>query len=122
MDGYTSFAVNFRTKKCPCGVWEISSFSWKHVAKYITYKRADIQDYCDPFYSTSIYIRAYSQILHPMLDIDMLPKGELETGQDTVLPPKRKKLISRPKKKRKREQGERAPRLQEARMSCTMTL
>ena len=38
-----------------------------------------------------------------MPDIDMLPKGELETGQDTMLPPKRKKLIGRPKKKRKRE-------------------
>ena len=31
-----------------------------------------------------------------------------------------KKLIGRPKKKRKREQGERAPVLQEARMSCTV--
>ncbi|XP_050249295.1 uncharacterized protein LOC126696648 [Quercus robur] len=100
---------------CPCGVWEISGLPCKHVAKCITYKRADIQDYCDPFYSMSIYIRAYSQILHSMPDIDMLPKGELETGQDTVLPPKRKKLIGRPKKKRKKEQGEHAPGLQEAR-------
>ena len=31
-----------------------------------------------------------------------------------------KKLIGRPKKKRKREQGERAPGLQEARRSCTL--
>ena len=98
-----NFAVNLWTKKCLCGVWEISGLPCKHVAKCITYKRADIQDYCDPFYSMSIYIQAYSQILHPMLDIDMLPKGEMEIGQDTVLPPKRKKLIGRPKKKRKRE-------------------
>ena len=80
MDGYTSFAVNFWTKKCPYNVWEISGLPCKHAAKCITYKRADIQDYCDPFYSTSIYIRAYSQILHPRPDIDMLPKGELKTG------------------------------------------
>ena len=80
-----NFAVNLQTKKCPCGVWEISGLPCKHVAKCITYKRADIQDYCDPFYSISIYIQAYSQILHPMLDIDMLPKGEMETGQDSFL-------------------------------------
>ena len=55
-----------------------------------------------------------------MFDIDMLPKGELETGQDTVLPPKQKKLIGRSKKKRKREQGERALGLHEVRMSCTV--
>ena len=56
-----------------------------------------------------------------MPDIDMLPKGESETGQDIVLPPKRKKLIGRPKRRRKKkEQGKHALGLQEARMSCTV--
>ena len=63
-----------------------------------------MHDYCDVAYSRDSFLKAYEEIIHPVPALSMVEIHE--DLKDIVMPPVLKRLPSRPKKNRRREQGE----------------
>ncbi|KAK1365099.1 hypothetical protein POM88_040660 [Heracleum sosnowskyi] len=60
------------------------------------------EDKVDSCYSKNVYMQDYQQLLRPMKGSVHWPK----TGLPDILPPKARRMLGRPKKHRRKEQGE----------------
>ncbi|KAF8406552.1 hypothetical protein HHK36_008640 [Tetracentron sinense] len=105
MEGITKFVVNLHAKSCAYQAWEISGLPCKHAAACIARKRANLEEYCDEYYSKETYLRAHGGIIHPIFDENMWLPG----NHEPVEPPSLRRLPGRPKKNRRRELDELAP-------------
>ncbi|KAF8408354.1 hypothetical protein HHK36_007503 [Tetracentron sinense] len=112
-EGSSRFVVNFDAKSCSCRAWEISGLPCKHLAACIARKRANIEDYCDGYYSKETYLKAHGGIIHPLSDESTWPVG----NHNQVEPPPLRRLPGRPKKNRRREPDEPTPGSQSRRSS-----
>ncbi|KAJ4974525.1 hypothetical protein NE237_007699 [Protea cynaroides] len=100
------FVVNLNNKTCDCGVWECSGIPCKHAASALIFKRQNLEDYCDKYYTMERYMQAYGEMIHPLPDLTNLEAS----GEGGVLqPPLLRRLPGRPHKNKKRELGEAEP-------------
>ncbi|KAF8394175.1 hypothetical protein HHK36_020382 [Tetracentron sinense] len=106
MEGVTRFVVNLHAKSCVCRVWEIFGLPCKHAAACIVRKRPNLEEYRDEYYSKETYLRAHGGIIHPIFDENMWLLG----NHEPIEPPPLRRLPGRPKKNRRRELDEPAPR------------
>ena len=111
-DGFTRFVVNLEERHCGCNAWAISGLPCKHAAACIVHNHGKIEDYCDRFYNSSLYLESYSYIITPLLDPNMLEDIE-------VLPPPLSRMPGRLRKRRRREQDE-GPTSTKAKRSATV--
>ena len=70
----------------------------------IGYKRANVEDYCDAYFTVKKYLACYEPALHPF------PHNEIEEddilANEKVLLPIFKRLPGRPRVARKKQEGE----------------
>ncbi|XP_057444251.1 uncharacterized protein LOC130736432 [Lotus japonicus] len=97
-DGFTTFVVKLRTRECGCNYWRLSGLPCKHACACITYKRENVEMFCDEAYTTRIYCLSYTEIIHPMPELDTNNRG----CYGKIDPPALKRLPGRPRINRKR--------------------
>ncbi|KAK4387205.1 hypothetical protein Sango_2591100 [Sesamum angolense] len=85
-------------------VWDISGIPCRHAALGISHRREDLDSYCDSRFFKENYMKAYKYSIHPVPDQTFWPHGVDVTP--TLLPPIIKRMPGRPKKSRRKEQGE----------------
>lgn len=96
------WVVNIATKTCSCRRWELSGIPCSHGCQALYSMNKNPEHGVDICYTKPLYMAAYNQLLRPM-------KGPLywpHTGLPDILPPKARRMPGRPKKNRRREQGE----------------
>lgn len=115
-DGFTTFVVNLRDRTCGCAYWRLSGLPCKHVCACIAYKRANVELFCDNAYTTKIYCLSYTEIIHPMPELDTNNRG----SYGKIDPPILRRLPGRPRINRRRgvTEGPAAPH--DARRSSTV--
>ncbi|XP_027182476.1 uncharacterized protein LOC113780894 [Coffea eugenioides] len=116
-DGDRTFIVSLNQKTCDCGAFQLSRLPCKHAALGIVYRRQKLETYCDPCFSTEMYLKTYSGMIHPIPHekrwpplIDVTPK--------TVFPPPLRRAPGRPRVNRRRGPDE--PSQSQAKRSTTM--
>ncbi|KAJ1401166.1 Transposase, MuDR, plant [Sesbania bispinosa] len=115
-DGFTTFVVNLRTRACGYNYWRLSGLPCKHACACISYKRANVEMFCDNAYTAKIYCLAYKEIIHPMPELDTNNKG----GYGQIDPPTLRRLPGRPRINRKRGVTEGLAGAHDARRSNTV--
>ncbi|XP_027118659.1 uncharacterized protein [Coffea arabica] len=65
-DGDRTFIVSLNQKTCDCGAFQLSGLPCKHAALGIVYRRQKLETYCDPCFSTEMYLKTYSGMIHPI--------------------------------------------------------
>ncbi|KAK4409571.1 hypothetical protein Sango_0030100 [Sesamum angolense] len=85
-------------------VWDISGIPCRHATLGISHRREDLDSYCDGRFFKENYMKAYKYSIHPVPDQIFWPHGVDVTP--TLLPPIIKRMPGRPKKSRRKEQGE----------------
>ncbi|WOK97553.1 hypothetical protein Cni_G06261 [Canna indica] len=101
-DGFTTFAVNLRTRSCGCNYWSLCGLSCTHACACISYKRYNVERFCDFYYSNEIYCKIYQEMIHPMPELNERDRD----GYPIVDPPKLKSLPGRPRTARRRAANE----------------
>ncbi|XP_027062926.2 uncharacterized protein [Coffea arabica] len=59
-DGDRAFIVSLNQKTCDCGAFQLLGLPCKHAALGIIYRRQKLETYCDPCFSTEMYLKTYS--------------------------------------------------------------
>ncbi|WOL13672.1 hypothetical protein Cni_G22445 [Canna indica] len=113
-DGFTTFAVNLRTKSCGCNYWSLCGLPCTHACACISYKRYNVERFYDHYYSNEMYCKTYQEMIHPMPELDERDRD----GYPTIDPPKLKRLLGRPRTARRRATNEGRAGQQDARRSC----
>ncbi|KAL0325623.1 UNVERIFIED_CONTAM: hypothetical protein Sradi_5131600 [Sesamum radiatum] len=103
-DENINYIVNLRERTWNCRVWDISGIPCRHAALGISHRREDLDSYCDSRFFKENYMKAYKYSIHPVPDQTFWPHGVDVTP--TLLPPIIKRMPGRPKKSRRKEQGE----------------
>ncbi|KAL0323663.1 UNVERIFIED_CONTAM: hypothetical protein Scaly_2333400 [Sesamum calycinum] len=103
-DENINYIVNLRERTCNCRVWDISGIPCRHAALGISHRKEDLDSYCDSRFFKENYMKAYKYSIHPVPDQTFWPHGVDVTP--TLLPPIIKRMPGRPKKSRRKEQGE----------------
>lgn len=96
------WVVNVTDRTCTCRRWELRGIPCSHACHALFSMNKNPKDAVDVCYSKSVYMEAYSHLLRPM-------KGDLywpHTDLPDILPPKTRRMPGRPKKARRREEGE----------------
>ena len=115
-DGFTTSVVNLRARVCDCGYWRLIGLPCKHACSCIAYKRANVEMFCDDSYSTTTYSLCYSEIIHPMPELDSNNRG----SYGKIDPPVLRRLPGRPRTNRKRGITEGPTTSHDARRSSTV--
>lgn len=116
-DEDVSYVVNTQERHCDCRIWDLTGIPCTHAAAVLLDRRQNLEDYCDTGLSKSWFLKTYSGIINPIPDVIFWP--EFKEGEvPEVLPPELRRRSGRPKKSRKREDGE-APAVAQKR-SCTL--
>uniref|UniRef100_A0A803QJI4 SWIM-type domain-containing protein n=1 Tax=Cannabis sativa TaxID=3483 RepID=A0A803QJI4_CANSA len=113
--GNDEFQVDYDTKSCTvrlnegyciCGQWQARGIPCLHAAACINTTRADISDYCSPYFTTEMWKKSFEGIMHPIPDESIWP----EFNDEKLLPPLVRRPPGRPKKhRRRRVAGEERP-------------
>ncbi|XP_057423577.1 uncharacterized protein LOC130717381 [Lotus japonicus] len=69
-DGHTIFLVKLRNRECGCNYWGLSGLPCKHACACIAYKGENVEMFCDDAYTTRTYCLAYTEIIHPIPELD----------------------------------------------------
>nr|XP_027103008.1 uncharacterized protein LOC113724288 [Coffea arabica] len=104
-DGDKTFIVSLNQKTCDCGAFQLSGLPCKHAALGIIYKRQKLETYCDPCFSTEMYFKTYSGMIHPIPHEKIWPPL-IDVTPRTVLPPLLRRAPGRPRVNRRREPDE----------------
>lgn len=96
------WVVDMVGKTCSCRRWELTGIPCTHGCTAMFSMNEKPEDKVDPCFNKRFYIEAYSHLLRPMKGSLYWPK----TGFPDILPPKARRMPGRPKKHRRREQGE----------------
>ncbi|KAK3226555.1 hypothetical protein Dsin_006417 [Dipteronia sinensis] len=102
VDGNRRFVVELDKRTCQCGIWIISGVPWMHAMACITKRRDNVEDYVDDYLKKSTYLRTYSNNFHAIPYENLWPDRNFET----VLPPKRKRGVGRPRLSKRRGSNE----------------
>ncbi|XP_022632844.1 uncharacterized protein LOC106752445 [Vigna radiata var. radiata] len=93
------YAVNLDTQDCTCRKWVVSGIPCCHAIATMTFLNLNPEDFVPIWFRRSTYDETYASIIFPV-------NGHLlweRTSYPDVLPPFRRKLPGRPKKKRRLE-------------------
>nr|KAJ0201562.1 hypothetical protein LSAT_V11C600322270 [Lactuca sativa] len=99
------YVVNLNNKSCSCRFWEITGFPCRHVVCAIWDKIENgenaphVDEWVHPCYRLSTWKTMYFNKIDPLNGRSMWPKSDCSF---TLLPPKHKTQVGRPKKKRRR--------------------
>ncbi|XP_074324236.1 uncharacterized protein LOC141661151 [Apium graveolens] len=96
------WVVNMVKNTCSCRRWELRGYPCSHGYSALFAMNEKQEEKINECYSRDVYMKAYDHMLKPM-------KGALywpNTGFPDILPPKSRRMPGRPKKNKKREQGE----------------
>ena len=99
-------AVKLDDKYCECEMWQVSGIPCFHAVACINTIRAQVEDYCDHFFSIDNWRKCYAGVIHPIPSMNMWPPFE----NNDLQPPTARPLPGRPKKRRRRAEGEPQPR------------
>lgn len=99
----TRYAVNLHDMTCTCKLWEVTGLPCRHAAAAILFKRGNLEDYCDSYFTVQRYLMAHWAMINPMPDLSMAPTAVNSVG---LRPPPLRRLPGRPHKNRRREEGE----------------
>ncbi|WOH12434.1 hypothetical protein DCAR_0831938 [Daucus carota subsp. sativus] len=96
------WVVDIAKKTCSCRRWDLSGIPCSHGCQSLFAMNLNPEEMVHECYSKVVYMKAYANMLKPM-------RGSLywpHTPYPDILPPKARSMPGRPKKHRKREQGE----------------
>ncbi|WVZ12177.1 hypothetical protein V8G54_016707 [Vigna mungo] len=96
------FVVNVDTMDCTCRKWAISGIPCAHAITSMKFLNINAEDYITHWFRKSTYEETYNNIIYP---INGQHIWEVTPYSD-ILPPKKKKMPGRPKKKRRLEDWE----------------
>ncbi|XP_056175387.1 uncharacterized protein LOC115675634 isoform X3 [Syzygium oleosum] len=97
-----TFMVDLNEKTCTCRQWDISGIPCNHAISCINFIKCNVNDYVAESFKKDAYKRCYQFALPTLNGRKMWPK----TSEEPLLPPPFRKLPGRPKKDRKRPNGE----------------
>nr|KAJ0212467.1 hypothetical protein LSAT_V11C400187490 [Lactuca sativa] len=112
------YVVNLNDQSCSCRFWEITGFLCRHAVCAIWDKIENsenaphVDEWVHPCYRLSTWKAMYFNKIDPLNERTMWPKSDFPF---TLLPPKHKTQVGRPKKKRRRDVDE--PNSQAGRLS-----
>ena len=95
----------------------MSGLPCKHAALGIIYRGQKLETYCDPCFSTEMYLKTYSGMIHPIPHEKRWPPL-LDVTPKTVLPPPLRRAPGRPRVNRRRGPDE--PGQSQVKRSTTM--
>nr|KAJ0198725.1 hypothetical protein LSAT_V11C600326040 [Lactuca sativa] len=98
-----AYGVDLIAKKCACRIWQLTRIPCLHGVAAISYLNHDAETYVSQSYTTEAYLKCYKYSINPLNSSDMWP----DVPYHKPLPPKRRRLPSRPSVKRKRDAIER---------------
>ena len=98
--------VKLNEKVCDCQMWQVSGIPCLHALACINTVRAQVEDYCDLFFSVDYWKKCYTGVIHPKPSMNLWPPFE----NNDLQPPIARPLPGRPKKRRRRPEGEPQPR------------
>ncbi|WVZ21992.1 hypothetical protein V8G54_000536 [Vigna mungo] len=96
------FVVNVDTMDCTCRKWAITGIPCVHTITSMKFLNINAEDYITHWFRKSTYEETYNSIIYP---INGQHIWEV-TPYSNILPPKKKKMPGRPKKKRRLEEWE----------------
>ncbi|KAK2646521.1 hypothetical protein Ddye_021716 [Dipteronia dyeriana] len=94
------YNVDLENYTCDCGFWQVSGIPCKHAMAVINTKRLNSHDFVHKYLTKEYYLKTYSHVINPIPNEFLWPEIE----HIEVLPPMKKKMSGRPKKKQKNEQ------------------
>ena len=97
--------VRLDAKHCDCEIWQVSGIPCHHAMACINTVRGNPDDYCDAFFSIQSWRKCYSGVIHPIPSMNLWPQFE----NLDLAPPVARPLPGRPKKHKRRSQGEPRP-------------
>nr|GEW03648.1 multidrug resistance-associated protein 5 [Tanacetum cinerariifolium] len=95
--GSEGFTVNEGKRTYSCRMWQLSGLHCVHATKVILLINRLPKSYVPTWFKTDMYFVTYHNYVKPVCGMNFLPDQNMYC---TVLPPKPKKMPSRPKKKR----------------------
>ena len=99
-----TFVVDLNLRKCGCNMWELTGIPCPHAICCILKNRLDINDFVHEYYHKDTFMKVYQFSVMPMAGEDQWEK--------TDFPPLDPPLLivqpGRPRKSRKKEQGEKS--------------
>ena len=69
---------------------------------YVGYTRKNLEELCDKCYTKQKYLKTYSSMIHPLSNTNVNPRNK----DENLRPPPLKRLLRRPRKNRRKEEGE----------------
>ena len=96
------YAVNLGELTCSCNHWQLSGIPCVHAASAILHSGRNIEDLVHEYFTVSMWKKAYEAVIYPFPDVDLTPPNE----RDKYYPPELKRRAGRPRKQRRREEGE----------------
>ncbi|XP_056696840.1 uncharacterized protein [Spinacia oleracea] len=113
-DGNVHFPVRIDTRRCGCGVWQVSGIPCKHGLRVIYNQRLSPEDFVSGYFKGAAYKQTYAEHMHPMPDPSQWPEYSLPT----INPPGIKRSAGRPPKQRKRNAMEAKKRKRHSSVKC----
>ncbi|XP_021859752.1 uncharacterized protein [Spinacia oleracea] len=110
-DGNVHFPA---TRKCGCGVWQVSGIPCKHGLRVIYKQRLSPEDFVSGYFKGAAYKQTHAEHMHQMPDPTQFPKYSLPT----INPPGIKRSAGRPPKQRKRGAMEAKKRKRHSSVKC----
>ncbi|WVY94961.1 hypothetical protein V8G54_034049 [Vigna mungo] len=96
------FVVNLDKKECSCRKWLITGIPCTHRITAMKFLNVNAEDYIATCYRKSTYEETYNSIIYPINGQVLWDK----TSYRDILPPKKRSMPGRPKKKRRLESWE----------------
>ncbi|XP_012842750.1 PREDICTED: uncharacterized protein LOC105962952 [Erythranthe guttata] len=103
VEAYTDrYVVHLDKRTCTCGMFQLNGYPCPHAWTCILDRRLKVEDYVDHCYSKSMYLKAYSHMVHAVPG----PRDYIITSHEPLLPPMYKKKAGRPKRLRRKAPDE----------------
>ena len=99
-------AVRLDDCHCDCGAWTLTGIPCVHAVAAITFIRANVSHYVDPYLRVEAWRRSVAGIVHPVPSEHVWPQME---EKDMLQPPIPKRRPGRPKKHRQRGPNDSRP-------------
>ncbi|GJS94129.1 multidrug resistance-associated protein 5 [Tanacetum coccineum] len=97
------FIVDKGKRTCSCRMWQLSGLPCVHGTMVIFLINRILESYVPAWFKTYMYFVAYHNYIKPVPDMNFWPDQSMYS---IVLPPKLRKMLGRPRKKRIRTIGE----------------
>ena len=97
------FMVNLQARTCTCRGWQLTGIPCIHGVSYVHYMKLDATKFIDVTYKKEMYLQAYSCAIKPLNGKSIWPS----INDSPVTHPKFRKMLGRPKIKRKKATEER---------------